>query len=87
MEFVLHQNYPNPFNPTTTIRFSLPQDSDIRLVVFDLLGRQVQVLAEGGYTTGTYSVMLDGTNLASGVYLYQLEAGMQRLTGRMILMK
>ena len=85
--FRLEQNYPNPFNPTTQIQFSLPQDSDIRLAVFDLLGREVQVLAEGRYTAGTYSVAFDGTNLASGVYLYQLQAGTQRLTGEMILMK
>ncbi|MCH8874350.1 T9SS type A sorting domain-containing protein [candidate division KSB1 bacterium] len=85
--YSLNQNYPNPFNPTTQIQFSLPQDSDIRLAVFDLLGREVQVLAEGRYTAGTYSVAFDGTNLASGVYLYQLQAGTQRLTGEMILMK
>lgn len=85
--FRLEQNYPNPFNPTTQIQFSLPQDSDIRLAVFDLLGREVQVLAVGRYTAGTYSVAFDGTNLGSGVYLYQLQAGTQRLTGEMILMK
>jgi len=85
--FRLEQNYPNPFNPTTQIQFSLPQDSDIRLVVFDLLGREVQVLAEGRYTASTYSVTFDGTNRASGIYLYQLQAGTQQLTGEMTLTK
>ena len=85
--FRLEQNYPNPFNPTTQIQFSLPQGNDIRLVVFDLLGREVHVLAEGRYTAGTYSVTFDGTNRASGVYLYQLQAGTQQLTGEMTLTK
>ena len=83
----LAQNYPNPFNPTTRIQFSLPQDSDIRLVVFDLLGREIKVLAEGRYTADLHSVTFDGANLASGVYLYQLQAGTQRLTGKMLLLK
>ena len=85
--FGLAQNYPNPFNPTTQIQFSLLRDSDTRLVVFDLMGRQVQVLIQGTFTAGTHSVTFDGTNLASGVYLYELQAGTQRLTGKMILMK
>ena len=85
--FGLEQNYPNPFNPTTQIQFSLPRDSDTRLVVFDLMGRQVQVLVQGTYTAGTHAVTFDGTNLASGVYLYELQAGTQRLTGEMILIK
>ena len=85
--FGLEQNYPNPFNPTTQIQFSLARDSDTRLVVFDLMGRQVQVLVQGTFTAGTHSVTFDGTNLASGVYLYELQAGTQRLTGEMILIK
>ena len=87
INFTLNQNYPNPFNPTTLIQFGLPRDSDIRLVVFNLLGREIAVLAEGEYTAGTYSVTFNATNLTSGIYLYQLVAGTQRLTGKMILMK
>ena len=87
INFTLNQNYPNPFNPTTLIQFGLPRDSDIRLIVFNLLGREIAVLAEGEYTAGTYSVTFNATNLTSGIYLYQLVAGTQRLTGKMILMK
>ncbi len=86
-DFSLYQNYPNPFNPTTQIRFSLPQDSDIRLVVFNLLGLEIEVLAEGEYTAGTYSVTFDGMNLASGVYLYQLVTGTKRLTRKLLFIK
>ena len=85
--FRLEQNYPNPFNPTTKIQFSLAQDSDIRLIVFDLLGREIQVLAEGRYEAGSYSATFDATNLDTGAYLYQLETATQRLSGNMLLIK
>ncbi len=85
--FRLEQNYPNPFNPTTQIMFGLPMDSDIRLVVFDVLGRQVQVLAEGRYTAGTYTVTANMKNFVSGLYLYQLDTPTAKLTGKMLLIK
>ena len=79
---VLLQNYPNPFNPSTQIQFGLPQDGNIRLVVFNLLGHQVQVLAEGRYKAGLHTVIFEGANLTSGVYLYRLETATERLTGK-----
>jgi len=85
--FLLSQNYPNPFNPSTRITFSLPFDVDIRLTVFDVLGRQIAVIAEGRYTAGTHTVKFDATHRASGLYLYALETPTQYLTGKMILMK
>jgi len=85
--FSLNQNFPNPFNPTTLIQFSLPQDSDVRLIVFNLLGLEIAVLAEGEYAAGTYSVTFDGMSLASGVYLYQLVAGTKRLTRKLLFIK
>ena len=84
---VLLQNYPNPFNPSTQIQFGLPQDGNIRLVVFNLLGHQVQVLAEGRYKAGLHTVIFEGANLTSGVYLYRVETATQRLTGKMQLLR
>ena len=70
--FRLNQNFPNPFNPTTQITFDLPVDSKIRLQVFDLSGHQVATLAQGFRSAGRYSVVFDGRNLASGIYIYRL---------------
>ena len=87
-EFALSQNYPNPFNPTTTIQFSLPAfTSDVRLEVFDLLGRSVAVLATGSMDAGQYSVRFEGAGLSSGMYLYRLQAGEQVSIRKMILLK
>lgn len=73
--FALMQNYPNPFNPATVLQYELPAAADVRLVVFDLLGREVAVLAEGRKAAGTYAVHFNGGGLASGVYVYRLVAG------------
>jgi hypothetical protein len=85
--FTLWQNYPNPFNPRTVIRGQWSVASDVRLVVYDLLGRQVAVLANGRYPAGTYSFTFDATNLASGVYFYRLTAGRYVATKAMVLEK
>ena len=77
----------NPFNPSTQIQFGLPQDGNIRLVVFNLLGHHVQVLAEGRYKAGLHSIIFEGANLTSGVYLYRLETATERLTGKMQLLR
>ena len=81
-QFLLSQNYPNPFNPTTTIRFRLPaslggakQEVHASLKVFDLLGRNVITLIDGMQKPGDYSVTLNANKLASGVYMYRLQAG------------
>jgi hypothetical protein len=74
-EYRLEQNYPNPFNPSTKISFSLPKGGDVKLLVFDVLGREVTVLVNGFRTVGTHSVDFDASSLSSGVYLYKIQAG------------
>ncbi|MCH7962336.1 MAG: T9SS type A sorting domain-containing protein [Bacteroidetes bacterium] len=86
-QMVLAPNYPNPFNPTTQIMFSLPVDSDLRLVVIDVLGRVVKLLAKGRYKAGTYTVTANMKNFTSGLYLYQLDTPTAKLTGKMLLIK
>ena len=73
--YALQANYPNPFNPTTTIRYDLPEVADVRLVVFDVLGRGVAELVNGQKPAGRHEVVWDATGWASGVYFYHLKAG------------
>ena len=79
--FVLEQNHPNPFNPTTTIRYGLPLKAAIRLTVFNSLGQQVALLAEGVREAGYHEVFFNAAGLSSGVYFYRLQAG-DATTGR-----
>jgi len=71
--FVLEANYPNPFNPQTTIRFNVPEASVVKLVVYDVLGREVRVLVDGVREAGMHEVVFDASTLPSGTYLYRLE--------------
>jgi len=85
--FALEQNYPNPFNPTTGIRYQVPVASDIRLLVYDLLGREVAVLVNERKAPGTYEVQFDASALASGVYLSRLTTGNFVQTRKMLVIK
>ncbi len=71
--YELSQNYPNPFNPSTTISFALPERSKITLRVFNILGQQVDLLFEGEKEAGYHRVKWNALNLATGIYIYQLE--------------
>lgn len=83
----LAQNYPNPFNPATSISFEVLESQDIALRVYDLTGREVATLVNEFTTAGTYTVRFDASGLASGSYLYQLEANGQVITRMMSLLK
>ena len=85
--FDLYQNYPNPFNPTTTIQFSIPKLSNVKLKVFDLLGREVATLVNGEMNTGEHEVVFDASRIASGVYFYHLQAGNFTATKKLVLIK
>ncbi len=83
----LNQNYPNPFNPTTTINFALPAEDQVRIDVYDLLGRRVQTITNQRYQAGYYQVEFDGRGLSSGVYFYRLSTSNKVLDKRMTLIK
>ena len=85
--FNLSQNYPNPFNPFTTIKYSVPNTSRISLIVYDILGREIQTLVNEEKLPGNYSVQFDGTYLSSGVYFYTLTVGNFVESKKMTLMK
>ncbi|MBU0518150.1 T9SS type A sorting domain-containing protein [bacterium] len=79
--------YPNPFNPTTTFSYQLPEAAHVSLAVYDLSGRLVANLVDGLRTAGSHDVTFDGSGLASGVYIYHLEAGTYQANGKMVMMK
>lgn len=88
----LFANYPNPFNPTTTISFSLAQDADVNIDIFNQKGQLVKTLVSGSMTAGKHSVVWNGTDASgrmtsSGVYFYKMQAGSYSTTRKMIMMK
>ena len=85
--FSLGQNYPNPFNPTTTINFVVPTASNTQLDVFNVLGQKVTTLVDGQISAGEHTVHFDASNLASGVYIYRLQAGKYSSVKKLMLMK
>ncbi len=85
--YSLGQNYPNPFNPVCKIQFAIPKSGDTKLVVYDMLGREVAVLVNEYHNAGTYEALFEGSNLSSGVYFYRLSSGVFVQTKKMILVK
>jgi hypothetical protein len=85
--FSLSQNYPNPFNPITNIKYQIPNSSFITLKVYDILGNEIATLVNEEKPAGSYTVEFNGSRLASGIYLYQLEAGNFNQTHKMIILK
>ncbi|MFC2103058.1 T9SS type A sorting domain-containing protein [Bacteroidota bacterium] len=87
IEYALEQNYPNPFNPATIISYSIPQDGLVTLEVFNLLGEKVASLVNEVKEAGKYEVNFDASNLASGIYVYNLKANSFNAVKKMLLMK
>jgi hypothetical protein len=87
VKYSLHQNYPNPFNPSTTITYEVPSATHVTITVYDMLGREVSVPVNDRREAGAYQVRFDGSNLASGVYFYRLQAGDYVATKKLLLMK
>ena len=90
--FELQQNYPNPFNPATRIGFSLPHTSEVRLTIYDLLGRQVVTLLQSQQAAGYHTVDWNGRDasgnpVGNGTYFYRLEAGEFKVTKKLLLLK
>ena len=92
LKFQLHNAYPNPFNPVTTLRYDLPENSVVNIVVFDMMGREVRTLINQTQNAGHQSVVWDATNdygkpVSAGIYLYQIQAGEYISTKKMVLLK
>jgi predicted CXXCH cytochrome family protein len=90
--YTLDQNYPNPFNPTTTIKYTIPKEGNVKIQVFDITGRLVTTLVNANEATGTYSVTWNGRNsggqaVSSGIYLYRLEANEFVSVKKMVMLK
>ena len=90
--FALHQNFPNPFNPVTTLSYDLPKESDVRLPIYDMLGKEITQLVNTTQIPGFKLVQWDATDsmgspVSAGVYLYQVQAGEFVQTKKMVLLK
>ncbi|MCI0554105.1 MAG: T9SS type A sorting domain-containing protein, partial [Anaerolineae bacterium] len=91
-EYAVTQNYPNPFNPSTTINYQLPENAQVRLTVFNLLGQEVRTLVDRKLLAGYHQIVWDakdnaGRSVGSGIYMYVLEAGDFTQTQKMVLLK
>ena len=86
-KYILHQNYPNPFNSSTVIEFEIPKRTEIKLSVYDMLGREVKTLVNEIKSPGKYIVSFDASSLSSGVYFYKISAGEFSDVKRMVLIK
>jgi hypothetical protein len=91
-KFQLAQNYPNPFNPITTLRYDLPENGLVTIIIYDMLGKQVKTLINQTQDAGSRSVFWNATNdygkpVSAGIYLYQIQAGEYISTKKMVLLK
>lgn len=87
LEFKLEQNYPNPFNPSTVIRFAIPERANVQLKVYDLLGGEVTTLLSEEKEAGWYNINFNAAELASGFYIYRINAGNYISTKKMLIIK
>jgi hypothetical protein len=87
LEYALEQNYPNPFNPSTTIKYSIPEDGFVKLAVYNLLGEEVATIVSNVQKAGRYEVNFSANGLSSGVYVYRIEAANFTASKKLVLMK
>jgi chitinase len=85
--FNLYNNYPNPFNPSTIIKFSLGENTLVKLIIYDVLGRKIETLLNDSFTVGIHSVNFDGSKLPSGIYFYVLSSAAKTMSKKMMLIK
>ena len=85
--FKLYDNYPNPFNPSTTIKYDIPKNSFVKLVIYDILGKDVVILVNEKKTAGRYDIVWNASNYASGTYFYKLETDSYTDVKKMVLVK
>ena len=90
--YVLYENNPNPFNPVTTLRYDLPENGYVNIIIYDMLGRQVKTLFNQTQSAGIHSIQWNATNdygkpVSAGIYLYQIQAGEYISTKKMVLLK
>ena len=81
------KNYPYPFNPSTIIEFDLPSSSQVTLMIFNILGEEIAILVSDRLSTGSYSYDWDASRLASGVYVYRIQAGKYMESKKMVLLR
>ena len=86
-DYQLAQNYPNPFNPSTTIEYSLPEQADVTIKIYDVLGNELEVLFSGNKSAGTHSLNWNASNYASGIYFYRMNTGTFNQVKKMLLVK
>ncbi|MBK7629441.1 MAG: T9SS type A sorting domain-containing protein [Ignavibacteriales bacterium] len=87
LDYSLDQNYPNPFNPTTIIRYAIPADDFVSIKLYDVLGNEVTTLVNEQKQAGRYEMLFNASNIASGVYYYQINSGSFTQTRKLVLMK
>jgi hypothetical protein len=87
LQFELSQNYPNPFNPSTTIQFSLPVQTQLKINIYNMLGELIKTVSEGMYESGYYNITFDASELSSGTYIYRLESNDFIETKKMLMIK
>ncbi len=86
-EYSLSNNYPNPFNPVTRIEFALPEAGMTRLIIYDIVGREIAILLDGEMDAGFHNVTWNANEVASGIYFYRLTSGTFADTKKMVLLK
>ena len=87
LNYTLEQNYPNPFNPSTEIHYSIPEDNRVNIAVFAVTGQLIKTLVDEYQSAGFHSIRLDASKLSSGTYIYQMNAGKNKLTKKLVILK